>query len=1448
MADEADASRGKEILSAAVIRHALGAGSNGAVLLATFPDPRAPGLATAKPGSIPADGRKVAIKLMSHFWDPNAKMLLDCERRTLAHLPRHPGVVQVYDQFVATIPECFSEYVTSDMRSGAAADPGHSTQAFLFAYHPMTLDAYRSVLPLPLPWPLLWRVARDLVAVVAHMESHNTAHLDLKLDNILVGYDGRCLLTDFGISRVFDSDSPPLTLSYAEPFDLLMNRLVLAPEVLIAYDRAREAVKAAAAASGAKAGPAAASASPAGDEPAPAPPASSGGTSISFGWQGVWSVGVVLYEIAAGFGHEPGYPEDGSGGMRGPYHYSTVGIPPLLARARGAVSGGADTSQQQQHGVGRSALQLTRGGALSHTLAISDDEGEPPVSAEELALAAKSGGAVSPATLAAVSTSLPPHAGYPAAFCGLVSSMLDSDPLRRVSARDALLLLDALAPRYQLASGSPELPSVAGGGGGTKAPPTRPPGAPVDGCFPVRLPCGGVVQVPTEQGVLYFGEEGAYLAEADPEDNSGYTPVLLRHLPGGACRLLRCHDGMPLDSILEFWAAGAAVEIVLPVVNDAAGAATDATAASGHGGKPARTEPYSSDPGPADDTAVKACRLFLGGCELLNRSASLEAVVRYLLQDDVTAPLYAFPQAEPRHVDGKRVYKHAIRPAVVLDLAPREPDAVSASAGFLLGQLREVCRVSSNAPALSVGAQSIGKGAGAVATGSRAPRPLLISSDAALLPPPPPLLAQAGSGQGASKRRKLDAASSFAPLSGDESAARTAELLAWLASYGGLPSDSHSDSDSAGSDDRPALALVARPSTPYGIDMREAVLHRCLLGLTSVCNEALKDPDIDFPYTQAAAFAVTGILEYPSRHDTASAGIGLLRNVSCTEKPPVAIALASIGCVDAVVSGFFSPWTQPTSKADGRGRVAAASTPDAAAAMALAYAAVGLPAPTVSAGSGIHGDDPRVAEDAVLAASNLMRFDEVQTPAIDLRRAAALAVAGMLTHPSAQTLHDSGARLLRYLLAIRPGDGSGAAGAATALASVGALHALIPGLTAFAGDRAMTELLLHVTCSILVFEEARAPHLCPYRSCAVAVVALMTRPEYADDEAILGLGATVLRNLACVPVQPSGTAAAVSGGAGAEPTSTSTAANVDLTPALVVTQAGAAAALEGAMERHPSSATIQENGRCALYNLLLIAANDASGIVAEAQRLASEVGCLRRQLLEASSHREAGVPPPAAGRPRAGTAAKIAAAAAALTAAAGDALSPSAAAPVTASLSDAAAAAADADPDALRSHEVVAAEGRIAYDGDYGERLDDAWSPDTTMVQDDGDGDGAANSACDDPLVAAAPTASLPEAPASLAAEAGDVSIILASQQPKAPPPVVVGPCDIEDGVSPEPAQAPLFVGHHSAAVAVGAGPSQRGDPSVSAAASRRRYLLSIVLLLVLLLGAVGAAIAGFLT
>ena len=115
---------GAAFLASAKIRSCLGHGSNASVLCVQF---------DAATGSDPFPtvprNRKVAVKLMSHFWDPHAKLLLDCERRTLAHVPSHPNIIRCFSEYQAPIPEHMREHTMADMQT-AALDPAHETQVW----------------------------------------------------------------------------------------------------------------------------------------------------------------------------------------------------------------------------------------------------------------------------------------------------------------------------------------------------------------------------------------------------------------------------------------------------------------------------------------------------------------------------------------------------------------------------------------------------------------------------------------------------------------------------------------------------------------------------------------------------------------------------------------------------------------------------------------------------------------------------------------------------------------------------------------------------------------------------------------------------------------------------------------------------------------------------------------------------------------------------------------------------------------------------------------------------------------------------------------------------------------------------------------------------------------------------------------------------------------------
>lgn len=150
-----------------------------------------------------------------------------CEKRFLAEGKllarlRHPRLVRVYDLAVDAargVP-----YFTMDLVLGPDGTP--CTLADL---------QRRGV---PEDRTAAW--FRDLCEGLAYIHAQGVVHRDLKLENVLVGPDGRAVISDFGISRIraeemrrdLDLDTVTLVTGADEKFrPVLGTRLYLPPEV-----------------------------------------------------------------------------------------------------------------------------------------------------------------------------------------------------------------------------------------------------------------------------------------------------------------------------------------------------------------------------------------------------------------------------------------------------------------------------------------------------------------------------------------------------------------------------------------------------------------------------------------------------------------------------------------------------------------------------------------------------------------------------------------------------------------------------------------------------------------------------------------------------------------------------------------------------------------------------------------------------------------------------------------------------------------------------------------------------------------------------------------------------------------------------------------------------------------------------------------------------------------
>mmetsp|Transcript_5106 Transcript_5106/g.18382 ORF Transcript_5106/g.18382 Transcript_5106/m.18382 type:complete len:1165 (-) Transcript_5106:23-3517(-) len=191
------------------------------------------------------------------------------------NLSRFWGTIwdKIPDDVVPHLPEFAREQ--ANYVDHAGVEQRRKALFIIFDFHPQSLEQHLTDLPAPLPFSLCVQYVLDLLQAVAHLDKHRVAHLDLKLDNVLVAIDDRLVVCDFGSAVLFKDNA--MALQYHTGFSPGGNLRHLAPEVLSAYNRAR-------------------------------------GTdallTIPYDRQEVWAIGVICYELALRCPPWPDYPTE----------------------------------------------------------------------------------------------------------------------------------------------------------------------------------------------------------------------------------------------------------------------------------------------------------------------------------------------------------------------------------------------------------------------------------------------------------------------------------------------------------------------------------------------------------------------------------------------------------------------------------------------------------------------------------------------------------------------------------------------------------------------------------------------------------------------------------------------------------------------------------------------------------------------------------------------------------------------------------------------------------------------------------------------------------------------------------------------------------------------------------------------------------------------------------
>ena len=134
----------------------------------------------------PRLGSRHALKLFTYEKDdPEVKERFQVEGRLLARL-NHPRIVKVTD--FGSDEASGKPYFVMDLVLNERGE-----MQLLSDVEPGTVDE-----------ETVGKWYDDLREGLSYIHSHGIVHRDLKLQNVLIGPDGHAVLTDFGISKIFD--------------------------------------------------------------------------------------------------------------------------------------------------------------------------------------------------------------------------------------------------------------------------------------------------------------------------------------------------------------------------------------------------------------------------------------------------------------------------------------------------------------------------------------------------------------------------------------------------------------------------------------------------------------------------------------------------------------------------------------------------------------------------------------------------------------------------------------------------------------------------------------------------------------------------------------------------------------------------------------------------------------------------------------------------------------------------------------------------------------------------------------------------------------------------------------------------------------------------------------------------------------------------------------------